>query len=501
MKGADMVVYTAETDTLEDRHNLEAREPILDDCQNWTMIDSMVTEDGFMIFRARRKLDTGDPMDRAIANDALISVAPHRIIAAWGNDTGLAFHGTHRARSVVRFFGDGDDATRFLEQMEREADGSFLVAADNYSVKPVETEYAYFCLTEEEIEAQGVPMNETINLIGYLPIFDSGYVHHALAYGSTSPTIDCTNGRPSNVEAVFGYAPGQGPYSPPFNVGGPLGISNFGHRSFLIEVHYNNPQLTEGVLDSSGVRFYWSRTIRDYQMGVTVMGDPSTNLVGIKLGEDAGIYSHSFTCGSECSTLAISDGIPITIHQQYLHMHQDGIRIVHEHVRSGQVMTKSSIDFWDFNQQGNAQTQTEPYQVLPGDSFTTHCFYETDGSVEFGFGSENEMCAVFMYYYPRKFVLGLFPWFCGYDLPLPACNADWNSTKLQDFSDIGRSFGVAPGEGTCVVGVDKTGSPTTPPDSPTTSPVVADTSRSGDAPVFVSLILVLAAVSTTLLQY
>jgi hypothetical protein len=453
MLGSDIALFTAATETLQDSYVLDVYgPPTPDDCNDWTLINSTQTTDGFLIFEATRLLDTGDPQDRAIIDDTTIDIPAHRIIAAWGDQASPAFHGDNRARSLVRFFGEGDATERFLEQMDVEADGFFEVRADNYTVKPIVTEYAYFCVNRADLIAQGVPMDEPLNIVGYLPIFDSGYVHHALAYGGFFPSLDCSSGRPSGVEAVYGYAPGQEPFSPPANVGGPLAASPGGHQSFLIEVHFNNPALTEGMLDNSGVRFYWSRTPREHQLGTAVMGDPATNLAGTTTGNSTGVQYHSFTCPGTCSGAALQSALTptLTVIQQYLHMHATGARITHKQIRNGEVIHTAAIDYWQFDQQGNALVQDAPYEVLPGDSFQTECWYNTDGNTVFGFNSQDEMCAVFMYYYPRALIGGQIPWFCGYDLGFPACGTDWVTDTVVDLSDnLGRSFGTLNGTRVC----------------------------------------------------
>jgi hypothetical protein len=52
-----------------------------------------------------------------------------------------------------------------------------------------------------------------------------------------------------------------------------------------------------------------------------------------------------------------------------------------------------SVDFFDFNQQGNPAVHQDPFQILPGDSFQLKCFYSNaePGRV-FGLSSQDEMC-------------------------------------------------------------------------------------------------------------
>lgn len=188
MLGSDIALYTAKTMELQDTHVLDTKvKPTEDDCNDWTLVNATNTVNGFLIVEMTRLLDTGDPQDRPIVNDTTIDIPAHRVIAAWGDQDAPAFHGNNLARSSVRFFGQGDALERFLQQMDAQADGYFEVRAENYTVKPIETEYAYFCVDQDDLIAQGVPMDEPLNVIGYLPIFDSGYVHHALAYGGFTP--------------------------------------------------------------------------------------------------------------------------------------------------------------------------------------------------------------------------------------------------------------------------------------------------------------------------
>lgn len=49
-----------------------------------------------------------------------------------------------------------------------------------------------------------------------------------------------------------------------------------------------------------------------------------------------------------------------------------------------------SFDFFDVNQQGNIQQKQ--YQILPGDSFRTVCYYKSGDEQVWGIGSRDEMC-------------------------------------------------------------------------------------------------------------
>ena len=78
---------------------------------------------------------------------------------------------------------------------------------------------------------------------------------------------------------AYVWAPGEGSFDLPENVGLPL-FGEGGYNSFRLEIHYDNPSLKEGVLDSSGVRIYYSSQLREHDLGVLQLGDPFLSLLG-----------------------------------------------------------------------------------------------------------------------------------------------------------------------------------------------------------------------------
>lgn len=92
----------------------------------------------------------------------------------------------------------------------------------------------------------------------------------------------------------------------------------------------------------------------------------------------------------------------------------------------------------------------EPYQLLPGDSFRTNCYYKGGRDSVFGLGSRDEMCISFLYYYPRKTISiptpdGNFtlPYMCGLGLDFMenACNAQYTAEVLESEAGLDRQFG------------------------------------------------------------
>jgi hypothetical protein len=89
-----------------------------------------------------------------------------------------------------------------------------------------------------------------------------------------------------------------------------------------------------------------------------------------------------------------------------------------------------------------------PYQVFPGDAFSSTCIYETANGTTFGLASTQEMCEVFLFYYPAKTIFDRGQWSCGLGIPIAACNVtvDTSLYAISDESNIDffeRTFGAS----------------------------------------------------------
>jgi hypothetical protein len=74
----------------------------------------------------------------------------------------------------------------------------------------------------------------------------------------------------------------------------------------------------------------------------------------------------------------------------------------------------------------------QPYQIYPGDSFSTSFFFESDEEAIFGPASADEMCNSVLLYYPAQKLLGVAPWICIYDLPRNSlCNATLTTSAVE----------------------------------------------------------------------
>ena len=215
-----------------------------------------------------------------------------------------------------------------------------------------------------------------------------------------------------------------------------------------MEIHFDNPTLKENMTVSGGVRFYYMNDQLENKAGILELGDPILILNGENIND--GLTKYQFTCSSDCSRSFASgsnNNNGVTVFNEFLHMHQTGVRMTNEVVRGDSVVHSASVDVYDFPQQGGFHTPQSSYKLLPGDSFRTTCYYR-DGD-RFGIDSDEEMCIAYVMYYPVLESLG-FTWSCPYTgdrnggqvLDSIGCSPELEFTDIDDVG-LGRTFGTS----------------------------------------------------------
>ena len=454
MKGADIVYYEASSGELVDAHVGDGYfKPTRDVIQDWTLVSSQVTDDGYIIFEAERALFTNfGHEDHLIQNDSGISVKDHKIIGAWGDTASIGFHNTNVVRRTVQLFSSseleaGNGMTIFRQRMDEKSDGSATLVLDNYEIPTQETTYYDVCFTVDDLVAKGLYKDDSspTNVIGFEFLIDQSvveYVHHITIQGS-SRTDSCD----FDTAFIAAWTPGDDFLMFPEGMGlefaGGEGADNDGDqigifRALRIEYHFDNPGGVANEIDTgSGVRIYYSNEPADVQLGMLVAGDPWVILAGSPVGEGKSL--HELTCTSGCTTGIFSyAGVDeITIVAQAMHTHATGKRVVGEVFRDGESVSKSALDYYDFDQNGAPAVRKDPFIMKKGDSYKTSCYYESDKNTKFGLGSSEEMCMVFIYYYPR------IPYFSACGSPTDyfgICKGDYSYTRLDDDSNFDRAM-------------------------------------------------------------
>jgi hypothetical protein len=460
MRGADMVLFAGDGENykLTDAHVLQDLYPIEDECQNWELVNGII-KGGFIIFEAIRQLDTGDLQDRKIVDDSDLSVAPTMILLAWGDGADWSYHGDNRVKGALRFLKDGASQTEAQDfaAARLESEGVLELRANNFSIPVNETTYQEFCWDSSDLVDLGLLIDESLHAVGVDVVVDGPtrkYVHHLILQAGPFWDRDSQDTEPLSCqgyfgpEIVFGWAPGGQPLVYPPDVGSPLARDGF--QSFSLQIHYNNPELDAGTeRDNSGVRLLWTSKKRKYDAGVFAVGDPLTALNGQPVGR--GLSSASFDCSSTCSTRFLDE--PVLVIVESLHMHKSGVSATNLVRRDGMVVHEARVDYFDFEQQGSLAPQQEAYQIMAGDSFHPTCYYENGAgdNLTFGLSSQDEMCIVFMYYYPRKTLFDFVPFTCGYGIDISGCGSSFQSYDLLTPSSLNRTFGLPINNGNCLV--------------------------------------------------
>lgn len=169
----------------------------------------------------------------------------------------------------------------------------------------------------------------------------------------------------------------------------------------MLEVHYNNPELHQGVIDSSGIRFVLTKSLRKYDAGVIELGLEYTDKMAIPAGQEA--FTLSGHCIAECTGVGFpQSGIHIFASQ--LHTHLTGTKVITRHVRDGEELSPLNYDNHYSTHFQEIRLLPKPVTVLPGDSLITTCTYNTmkrDNVTLGGFAISDEMCINYIHYYPN----------------------------------------------------------------------------------------------------
>ncbi|XP_055615641.1 tyramine beta-hydroxylase [Toxorhynchites rutilus septentrionalis] len=197
------------------------------------------------------------------------------------------------------------------------------------------------------------------------------------------------------------WAMGAGPFTYPHETGLPLGGKNF-NPYIRLEVHFNNPDLKTGVVDSSGMRINVVSKLRKYDAAIMELGLEYTDKMAIPPGQIA--FPLTGYCIAECTKVALPAG-GVTIFGSQLHTHLRGVRVFTRHFRNGvELREVNRDDFYSHHYQEIRQLRYRP-KVLPGDALMTTCYYDTRGyenATLGGFAISDEMCVNYIHYYPAS---------------------------------------------------------------------------------------------------
>ncbi|XP_077969383.1 DBH-like monooxygenase protein 1 homolog isoform X2 [Styela clava] len=364
--------------TVTDRHGASSNEyPPLDPEQNIKVLGG-AESNGWTMFKFSRQIAACESnYDREITTDT------ERLIWAFGDSdptgddlVGSDYHGTNRGVQSMFFLQSSGTVTELPIGPENK---TFDVLATNFSI-PSEDTY-YNCKLYKLPDFDGKQ-----HIIKWEPIIQTGnelFVHHMVMYGCG----DILEGMIYPEEAGF-------------SVGGP------GDPVYIqLETHYDNPNLISGARDSSGIRFTYTPTLRENDIGIMLVG---CEAYGHELIIPPG--AESFTSIGHCTDACLEQGLTasdvdnVTAFSVILHSHLAGRKLRLRHIRNGvELPYLANDENYDFNYQ-ESRYLNPGVTIKNTDYLQMECDYSTRDRTmmtEGGLGTLQEMCEAFVLYYPR----------------------------------------------------------------------------------------------------
>uniref|UniRef100_A0A8C2PRQ4 Monooxygenase, DBH-like 1 n=1 Tax=Cyprinus carpio TaxID=7962 RepID=A0A8C2PRQ4_CYPCA len=315
-------------------------------------------------------------------NDKVITGSTVRVIWAFhAEDVGVSgpvYHGTNRGRKSLRLLNPGTSSS-------------------------IPAGTAFFDLQNEEIEPMIQKGHE--NLVHHILLYqcDSNLNKSEIDRGHECYHPNMPDSFFTCETVLFAWAIGGEGFTYPPHAGMSIGTS-IDPVYVQMEIHFDNPSLQRGIVDSSGLRLYYSPSLRRYDAGVIETGVWVSLYHMLPPGMQD--YITEGHCTQECLQESLDSEMASGIHvfAVLLHAHLAGRAIKARHFRQQvELQPLASDDQFDFNFQ-EFQPLSQERIILPGDSLITECRYNTKGRMNMtwgGLSTRDEMCLSYLLYYPR----------------------------------------------------------------------------------------------------
>nr|XP_009936782.1 PREDICTED: DBH-like monooxygenase protein 2 [Opisthocomus hoazin] len=237
-------------------------------------------------------------------------------------------------------------------------------------------------------------------------------VHHILVYACGNASVlpssidDCYGPNPDFAlcsQVLVGWAVGGESYQYPEEAAVSIGTP-WDPQYVRLEIHYSNFDLLPGLIDSSGIRLYYTPELRKYDVGVLQTGIFTFPVHFIPPGAES--YRSYGLCNSsqfdEMNGMLVPD---LHVFAYLLHTHLSGRGVKAAQYRNGEQLGIICEDNkYDFSLQ-EVRDMKETLTVRPGDEILVECNFQTldrSGITYGGPSTMNEMCLTFLFYYPRN---------------------------------------------------------------------------------------------------
>ncbi|UJR36729.1 hypothetical protein I4U23_029445 [Adineta vaga] len=411
MTGADIGVGWVEqngTVRFQDQYASKQGTPSIDNSTDWFALQGR-EQNGWTAIQFKRYLDTCDSMDVAIKSGTNHLIFAYGLVDPSWNPSinGITYHQDRKgAYSLsLRSYSDPPLESKFASM------NYFDFRLNNYTIPTTDT--TYHCrvykapttyTTKQHVIAHRILLDST----------DTTQVHHLLMYecdasasfnDSNLPSDICENIH-HNISACMtniatGWAVGGDLMSEfPSEAGYPVG-NNFSVKYYVIQMHYTNTQLCTNCTDSSGIRFYVTNQLRQYDIGYLTFGT-NTDSLGLSIPPRVESFVVDTYCPASVTSTFPASGI--TVLNAFPHTHLQGKTVWTKIIRN-----KTAVGYlfnaetYDFNYQFDNRLP-QRIQLYPGDEFSTRCIYNTMNKNTTTLGGErtkDEMCLHMFTYFPR----------------------------------------------------------------------------------------------------
>ncbi|CAF3206970.1 unnamed protein product [Rotaria sp. Silwood2] len=332
MKGADIGigwVDQAGNVHFQDRYAFGMGLPIIDNTTtDWFHLQGR-EQNGWTSIQFKRLLDTCDSMDVPIISGTNILIFAYGLVdpdlLRSGSD--ISYHDTRRGTRIIplRSYGNPSSEEKFagLDSVD------FRVS--NYRVPSEESNY--YCKVYKS-PAQFLTKRHAVAHKVLIDSANRDLVHHLVLYecdpaavfdDTNLPDDVCDNvyahvhmcmSNSAIVWAVGGDDIEEFPEEAGYPIGGDLPV-----KYYVLEIHYDNPRRTLNRIDSTGVRFYIGKELRQYDLGFLSFGTgPNPSSLAIPP------QANQFVVDSYCSPRA-TQHLPesgITLLSAFPHTHLQG---------------------------------------------------------------------------------------------------------------------------------------------------------------------------------
>ncbi|XP_053098000.1 DBH-like monooxygenase protein 2 homolog [Pangasianodon hypophthalmus] len=364
--------------------------PALDQKQDYKVL-SLTEANGQTVMKFQRSIKACDE------NDFSITEMPVKLIYAYGNTDDIGYHKTLRGTKEVNLLS-------YMPRTSIPDSKYFDLTMTNFTI-PALTTY-YHC------KIMSLPAFDTKHHIYRIEpvIQNKDIVHHLLLYrcppSVTKPSEERCYSREKETDcftvvAVWGV--GGGAFEFPEVAGLPVGGDGNG-TLYRLEVHYNNQYKTAGLVDNSGLRFYYTAQLRQFDAAVLQTGLLVTIGFEYAIPPNATAFLTYGLCDTSYLPQVLSQSPKdLQVFAVILHTHLAGRKVRVGHFRDGE-----QIDFLALNEHYDFEFQQVTHlgktkTVKLGDQLLVECTYNTNNRTELTWGgleTHNEMCLAFLYYYP-----------------------------------------------------------------------------------------------------